>query len=151
MSLKIPPPLVALIVMFCMWYLNSLVQWALFHIPYTWVLGILLAVGGFAISLTGIVSFGKKDTTVNPLTPEKASCLVDDGIYGFTRNPMYLGLLSVIIAWAIFLSNWFMLVFPPIIFVLYMNFFQINREEAALEELFGEDYTAYKLKVRRWL
>lgn len=151
MRLKIPPPLVALIVIFCMWYLNSMLHQAQVQIPYSWIAALLLAAAGILIAMAGIFSFRRKETTVNPLAPEKASSLVDEGVYEFTRNPMYLGLLLGIIAWAVLLSNWLTLIIFSSIFVVYMNLFQIRYEEEALESIFGEQYLAYKSKVRRWI
>jgi protein-S-isoprenylcysteine O-methyltransferase Ste14 len=76
--------------------------------------------------------------------------LVSSGVYRFTRNPMYLGLLLTLLAWAVFLSNPVALLFVPV-FVLYMNRYQIHPEERVLSSLFGTEYSAYKERVRRWL
>jgi protein-S-isoprenylcysteine O-methyltransferase Ste14 len=76
--------------------------------------------------------------------------LVTTGVYRFTRNPMYLGLLLTLLAWAAFLFNPVALLFVPI-FVLYINRFQIKPEEQVLSSLFGAEYMAYKGRVRRWL
>ncbi|HEV8366930.1 MAG TPA: isoprenylcysteine carboxylmethyltransferase family protein, partial [Pyrinomonadaceae bacterium] len=75
---------------------------------------------------------------------------VSTGVYRFTRNPMYLGLLLTLLGWAAFLSNPASLLFVPI-FVLYINRFQIKPEEQVLSSLFGAEYMAYKSRVRRWL
>lgn len=63
---------------------------------------------------------------------------------------MYLGLLFILIAWAVFLSSAWALI-GPLAFVLYMNRFQIAPEERALSAMFGISYSAYKSRVRRWL
>ncbi len=151
MKIKIPPPLVALIIMFPMWWLGPFFQWAHFEIAYTEWVALLIAGSAISISMAGFIAFRNNQTTVNPLAPETASTLVVESVYGFTRNPMYLGLLLLILSWGLFLSNWFIMVLPPVIFVIYMNFFQIRYEEEALEILFGEGYENYKRKVRRWL
>jgi len=75
---------------------------------------------------------------------------VSSGIYAVTRNPMYVGLLLVLIALAIFLSSPWTLVGPAAYF-LYIGRFQIAPEERALTALFGTEYTEYLSKVRRWL
>jgi len=75
--------------------------------------------------------------------------LVTGGIYRFTRNPMYVGLLLVLVAWATFLSSLWTLV-GPLAFVLYITRFQIKPEESALATLFGQPYADYRAKVRRW-
>jgi protein-S-isoprenylcysteine O-methyltransferase Ste14 len=72
------------------------------------------------------------------------------GIYRFTRNPMYIGLLMTLLGWAAFLASLPALLFV-IAFVLYMNRFQIQPEERALSSLFGADYAVYRARVRRWL
>ena len=89
-------------------------------------------------------------TTVNPIKPETAGSLVVSGIYRRTRNPMYLGFLLGLAGWAVFLSNALAFIFLPV-FVLYLNRFQIRREERALASVFGKDFAAYQSKVRRWL
>lgn len=151
MKHKIPPPIVALTILLCMWVFDLFLHWLQFSLPYSWVIAIVIAGSGMSIIAIGIRSFSKKETTVNPLKPDTASSLVNEGIYRFTRNPMYVGLLIIVIAWGVFLSNALILLIGPIFFVFYINQFQIKPEEEALETLFGEDYLAYKTKVRRWI
>ncbi len=101
-------------------------------------------------ALSGILTFRKSGTTVDPRYPEKASELVKIGIYTFSRNPMYLGMLFVLTGIALYLgalSGFFII---PL-FVLYMNYFQIMPEERILQEVFGEDFGDYRQKVRRWI
>jgi protein-S-isoprenylcysteine O-methyltransferase Ste14 len=109
-----------------------------------------LALAGVSIAILGVLSFRRAGTTVNPMQPEKASSLVTSGIYRVTRNPMYLGLLLGLIAWAVFLSNVLAFLFLPA-FILYLNRFQIGPEEAALTRLFGQEFVHYQSHVRRWL
>jgi len=72
------------------------------------------------------------------------------GIYRFTRNPMYVGLALVLLGWAALLSSpWALL--GPLVFVLYINRFQIAPEERVLSAKFGAAYTEYIARVRRWL
>ena len=63
---------------------------------------------------------------------------------------MYLGLLFLLLAWAIYLSNPLGFAALPL-FVVSMNNLQIRREEAAMEALFGDEYRSYRASVRRWL
>lgn len=100
--------------------------------------------------LAGVLSFRRMETTVNPLTPEATTTMVTSGIYRFSRNPMYLGFLFVLVGWAIHLSNLLGFAFLPL-FVWYMNRFQILPEERALASKFYEVFTAYKRSVRRWI
>lgn len=149
LNLKVPPPVVLLICAVLMWLLSLL-------LPTTNAPGLsvivapILGVIGLCIAASGILSFRKAATTVNPLTPEKTSSLVIVGIYKLTRNPMYLGLLFVLLAWSVFLFNLYS-ASMLIVFVLYMTQFQIKPEETALTAIFGEAYLAYKKSVRRWI
>ncbi|MES2562824.1 MAG: isoprenylcysteine carboxylmethyltransferase family protein [Pseudomonadota bacterium] len=111
---------------------------------------LMLALAGIGLSAAGVISFHRAKTTVNPMKPESTSALICSGIYSITRNPMYLGVLTVLIAWAVLLSSaWALL--GPLAFVLYINRFQIAPEEQVLSDKFGADYSAYKSRVRRWL
>jgi protein-S-isoprenylcysteine O-methyltransferase Ste14 len=150
LELKIPPPVVALLIAVAMWGLAFIAP--LMEVPTlfrVWV-AVAIALAGAAFSFSGIMSFRRARTTVNPMKPEAASSLVSSGIYRVTRNPMYVGLLFVLVAWAAFLSSaWSLL--GPLAFFLYIGRFQITPEERVLSELFGAEYSGYKAKVRRWL
>lgn len=150
LELRIPPPLVALATGLLMWYLPRLLpQWQL-DLPGREGLALLLAGVGGLIALFGIVAFVLARTTINPHKPAATSALVVGGVYRFTRNPMYLGILFVLLGWAVFLAN--AAAFLPLpLFVLYLNRFQIAPEERALAAAFGEQFAAYRAKVRRWL
>jgi protein-S-isoprenylcysteine O-methyltransferase Ste14 len=150
LELKIPPPAVAALVAAIMWgisLITPLLEVALFTRVSA---AIMFALAGSGFSLAGVISFRRAKTTVNPMKPETATSLVSTGIYRVTRNPMYVGLLLVLIAWAAYLSSaWALL--GPLGFVLYISRFQIAPEERVLSTLFGAEYTAYQSKVRRWL
>ncbi len=88
---------------------------------------------------------------MNPTKPDQASVLITAGIYGISRNPMYLGFLALLIGWSLYLANAVALILVPIGFVAYMNRFQIAAEERALKALFGDEYVSYARRVRRWL
>lgn len=150
LELKVPPPLVALCVALLMW-LASLVV-APFEVPFLLRISasLVFVFVGLGLSLAGLVSFMRAKTTVNPTKPSSTSSLVSTGVYRFTRNPMYLGLLLVLLGWSTFLANVVAFLFAPL-FVLYINRFQITPEERALSSLFGAEFSAYKARVRRWL
>ncbi len=113
------------------------------------VSAVILAVGVF-FCVAGVVSFRRARTTVDPRTPEAATALVDSGIYRFSRNPMYVGFAAILLSWGVFLASpWSLLGVPG--FILYLNCFQITPEERALQGIFGDAYTAYRSRVRRWL
>src|SRR3989304_2869143 len=143
LELKIPPPAVAVLIAGAMWGISLVTP--LLEVPafirVAAAVTIALAGGGF--SLAGVISFRRARTTVNPMKPEATSSLVCSGIYRVTRNPMYLGLLLVLVAWAVFLpSSWSLL--GPLAFVLYINRLQIAPEERVLSAMFGTGYSGYK-------
>ncbi|MGC1174824.1 methyltransferase family protein [Polaromonas sp.] len=150
LELKIPPPAVALAIALLMWFTAFL--FGFIPIPLGYRLGAALAllVIGQGISISGIVAFRRAKTTINPLKPDTSSALVTGGIYRFTRNPMYLGLLLTLLGWAAFLASPPALVFL-FLYVVYINRFQIEPEERMLSSLFSADYAAYKTRVRRWV
>lgn len=147
---KIPPPALAGILALLMWLTSLLVE--PFHMPFGIRLGVALTLVaiGQGISISGMLSFRRARTTVNPFKPDTASSLVTSGVYRFTRNPMYVGLLLTLLGWAAFLSSPPALLYP-VLYVLYMNRFQIEPEERALLSRFGDGYAAYTKQVRRWL
>lgn len=147
---KIPPPLIAIVIGMAMWLLARTYVAPDAGISLRQVAAILVALSGLMCDLLGAVSFRKVKTTVNPMAPEKSSALVSTGIYQYSRNPMYLGMALLLLAWAIYLAfSWsFLGVF---VFMLYITRFQIIPEERAMEKRFGQEYLAYKAKVRRWL
>jgi len=132
-----------------MWLLSASAPSFAWQVPYGQAIAIVLGVAGVIIAILGVLSFRRADTTVNPTTPQATSSLVSTGIYGFSRNPMYLGFLLILVAWAAFLANILTLV-PVVAFVAYMTRFQITPEERALEAKFGTEFTAYKRRVRSW-
>ena len=150
LELRIPPPLVGVLIGVAMWLLAE----------QSWLVGlsgsarlgvaIVLVLLGAVISLAGVVSFRRAHTTVNPLKPERTSALVCSGIYRITRNPMYLGFLMVLTGWAVLLASGYAW-FGPVLFVAYITRFQILPEERVLTGLFGDEFTAYQTRVRRWL
>jgi protein-S-isoprenylcysteine O-methyltransferase Ste14 len=133
-----------------MWGLSIITPILAVSSQYRVAAAIAIAVVGGTFSIAGVVSFRRARTTVNPMKPESASSLVSSGIYRITRNPMYVGLLFVLIAWVVFLASPWALC-GPLAFILYIGRFQIAPEEKALSRIFGAEYTAYKAKVRRWL
>jgi protein-S-isoprenylcysteine O-methyltransferase Ste14 len=150
LELRIPPPLVTLIVGGLMWGIAGLgpVLTAPESVRITAALVVFAA--GFAIAIAGVISFRLAKTTVNPLKPDTATSLVSSGVYRVTRNPMYLGLLVALVAWALYLASPVALIGLPA-FWLYITRFQIIPEERVLAKLFGDSFTAYAAKVRRWI
>jgi protein-S-isoprenylcysteine O-methyltransferase Ste14 len=150
LELKVPPPVVAVLMAGAMWGISLVAPLLEMPALIRAVTAATIALAGGGFSLAGAISIRRAGTTVNSVKPETTSSLVCSGIYRATRNPMYVGLLFVLVAWAIFLSTvWALL--GPLAFVLYLNRFQIAPEERALSAMFGTGYSAYKSRVRRWL
>lgn len=150
LELKVPPPLVALVVAIGAWWLAPLGPAIPWPEPMRVALVALLVLAGVTLDLSGVLGFVRRHTTVNPLRPRNSRVLVTTGAYRFTRNPMYLGMVCLLSAWAVWLGAWWPW-FAPVAFVLYITRFQIRPEERALTDLFGTDYTDYSRRVRRWL
>lgn len=149
LELKIPPPAVALLFCAAMWALSLGPPFFEVSLVIRAVVAIAIACVGGVLSVAGAIRFRQAKTTANPMKPQAASSLVTTGIFKATRNPMYLGLLFVVIGWAAFLCSLWSLV-GPIAFALYITRFQIQPEERVLAGLFGAEYTAYQSRVRRW-
>jgi protein-S-isoprenylcysteine O-methyltransferase Ste14 len=150
LELKIPPPLVMLVFGVAMWIIARVTTGATIPHDARLVAAVVIVVCAAAIALLGIVAFRRAQTTVNPLHPDASTSIVTTGIFRFTRNPMYLGLFLVLLAWSVLLSN-VIAAFIPILFVIYMNVFQIEPEERALTAKFGAAFTDYLKSVRRWI
>ncbi|OKL44449.1 methyltransferase family protein [Pseudovibrio exalbescens] len=150
LELKVPPVVVGGICFALMWALAISIPG--YPLPQSVaLLGLILCVmSGSALGIAGLLEFRRAQTTFHPHHPEDARQLVTSGVYQYTRNPMYMGLLLMLLGWAIFLSS--MASFTGlIVFVAYMNQFQITPEERALKAKFGSDYDDYARRVRRWV
>jgi protein-S-isoprenylcysteine O-methyltransferase Ste14 len=150
LGLKLPPVALGAIVAALMWCASWATPAFDFRLPASLLSSVSLALLGAVICLSGVVAFRRAKTTVNPMRPDSTSSLVVSGIYNYTRNPMYLGFLLVLLGWAIFLSNFVALTLLPA-FVMYMDRFQIAPEERVLAALFADEYPAYHARVRRWI
>lgn len=151
LELKIPPPLVAAITAAAM-VSASLWLGPVLALPAGVRVGgaLVLAAVGVGCDLAGLVAFRRAKTTVNPMAPHTSTHVVTTGIYRITRNPMYLGLVFILLGLALYLAAPWALLGPPA-FAAYITRFQILPEERVLTERFGAAYTAYRSQVRRWL
>lgn len=147
---KIPPPLITLILGCAMWGMAQITPHLDVSKNIRLILFIAFALVGIIFAMMGKQQFKKAATTVNPRNPEKASTLVTSGIYCYTRNPMYLGLVAVLLGWAIYLAALLALL-GPVIALLYLTRYQIIPEERILQQKFGGLYAAYKNSTRRWV
>ena len=145
---KIPPPLVTLFFGVMIYYSTALIPSVSFK--YQCLLAVLVLMLGIAIMLAAILTFRRLQTTVNPLKPSMATSLAISGIFRLSRNPMYLGMLLILMAVSLAsLAVAGLLLLP--VFIAYISFFQILPEEQAMRELFSDQYAEYCKKVRRWI
>ena len=145
---RLPPLLLVLILAISMLLLDRVLPlFRVLHPPVVY-LGAALATLGVLIVLISAGLFRLRKTTINPFG--EPAVMVQDGFYRFSRNPMYLGMLLVLIGVGLWLGNVLALLLAPA-FVAIMTRGHIVREERLLEQQFGDVYRAYRSRVRRWL
>jgi len=148
LNTKIPPPVVTILFAIMIFYFSD--NFAYVDLPFKIYISLFFISLGFIVTFSSARNFKKKDTTVNPMKPNETSKLVTDGFFKITRNPMYLGMLLFLLGLSIYNGLIVGLIFLPL-FVGYITYFQIIPEENAMLELFGEEFTVYMKKVRRWI
>tara|TARA_B100001248_G_C27352910_1_gene442300 strand:+ start:879 stop:1319 length:441 start_codon:yes stop_codon:yes gene_type:complete len=146
--MKIPPPILVLILVVSSFLSSKKID--VIHIPHQTLVSILILLIGILILIIPVTNFIKYKTTIDPIEFKKVNKLVTSGIYKYSRNPMYLGLLLIVISSSILYLNIYS-VSTPIFFYYWINRFQIQREEIFLTEKFGKEYLSYKTKTRRWI
>jgi protein-S-isoprenylcysteine O-methyltransferase Ste14 len=112
------------------------------------LIGLLVVAAGAGLCSYAAALFAAGDTTRKPLG--EPACFVSQTPYTFTRNPMYLGLATILFGFAVFFASAVMLL-APVVFVVVIDRIVIPREEETMERLFGQQYVDYKQRVRRWL
>ena len=148
MNNKIPPPIVTLISGLAIYFSRNL--FPNHHGLMLDVFSVLLFVCGIIIIRTAFLSFKNYQTTINPLNLTKTSSLVNTGIFKYTRNPMYLGMIFILLAIALKFNLYGGLI-VTLVFFSFITKFQIIPEEKAMEKLFGQEFKNYKKTTRRWL
>lgn len=147
-TLHIHPPLLAA---------GLLIIGLLFHLigghrqyafPFHQLLGLLLVAGGSGLMCYAAALFTAGDTTKNPYG--EPSAFVAAPPYTVTRNPMYVGLTTILFGFATFFGSPVMLL-APIVFVAVIDRMVIPQEEKTMERLYGQQYHDYKRRVSRWL
>ena len=147
MKTLIPPPIVTIVFLFVIFFTKDLFR---FSVTLPSSLGFIIIFAGLVIIFIAARQFKAVNTTINPIKPENASVLVNKGIFSYSRNPMYLGMLLIIIGFSIIHNLMAIIVIMPI-WIIYMTYFQIIPEEEAMEILFKEDFVNYCKKTRRWI
>tara|TARA_B100000963_G_scaffold357771_1_gene380756 strand:- start:274 stop:717 length:444 start_codon:yes stop_codon:yes gene_type:complete len=145
---RIPPPVIALmnIILFSL----STFLIPKFQFTGQTILSLLIGMEGIIIILLAINLFRRNNTTIHPFKAQETTRLITSGIFSFTRNPMYLGLSSIQVAFGIYLGAFISIVLIPA-FVIYITQKQILYEEKILEKEFGNSYIEYSKNVRRWI
>jgi protein-S-isoprenylcysteine O-methyltransferase Ste14 len=150
LELKVPPLALAALLATAMWLGARLAPSLSFAMPGRIGVVAVLAAAGFVVVLAGALAFRSARTTVDPRQPTRSAALVSNGIYRFSRNPMYVGFTLLLAAWALHLANLLAPIALPA-FVAYVTRFQIVPEERALRAKFGRAFDDYARSVRRWL
>jgi protein-S-isoprenylcysteine O-methyltransferase Ste14 len=146
--IRIPPPILVLALVISNFFSSKKID--LIHLPNQDLISITILLIGVLILTNPIFKFIKSKTTIDPIKFKKVNKLITSGIYKYSRNPMYLGLLMIVISTSIFYLNIFSIT-TPFLFYFWMNRFQIKSEEIFLTEKFGREYMSYKTKTRRWI
>jgi len=150
LALKVPPVAQVIITAAAMYGVSKMVPALTFSLNGSTALAVGLGVMGLSLGIMGVTQFRIAQTTPNPQALEQVSSLVTSGVYQYSRNPMYVGLVLILLGWAFYFSHFLAFVLLPI-FILYMTRFQIQPEERMMAQKFGKTYQDYLNKVRRWI
>ncbi|MGI9318757.1 MAG: methyltransferase family protein [bacterium] len=150
LSLKILPPLQVLILGGLMWLVHRYVPAFHYHTGYEYLVSRLILLACLVLFVAAIYQFWKHRTTVNPQKLERTTNLITKGVYAWSRNPIYVVDVLLLLAWAIWLGNWINLLMP-VVFIFLITELQIKSEENMLNNKFGDAYLQYKQRVRRWI
>ena len=145
LELKIPPPIIFTLTVFLIYFSPKSEPTEL----RTYAALFFLSLGIFLL-LIAVIQFFVNRTTVDPRDPSKSTTLVTNGIYRFTRNPIYLGFLILLISLSFYCAHWLSVIYCAC-FYFYITELQIKPEERFLTEKFGEDYRNFLKNVRRWI
>lgn len=149
-GVHVPPPFIYAGFFFLSLFLEKIFPFnnAFLHSKTSSYIGYILIAVASIFTIRALTQFFRTKNTLITIKP--ATSLQTNGIYAFTRNPMYLGLLTLYTGIAFLKGNWWTLALIPIV-ILIIQIFVIKKEEAYLERAFGNNYMLYKAKVRRWI
>lgn len=147
-SPMVHPPVVALMFIVIAYFLGRFFPLSFSTPAVLRYLGLALTFAGFLLGIGALIEFRKARTTLDPHGSAKQ--LVTSGIYRFTRNPIYLGFLLMVIGLPLNSGLYWGIVLAPF-YIFMMNRLIIQHEEAYLERKFGNAYTGYISRVRRWI
>lgn len=150
LELHIPPLALFIIFAVMIWAAGAYLPAGNIALPGRRVFAVIAFLLGWGVVSAGVFEFRRRKTTMSPFSPERTASVVSSGIYGWTRNPMYLGMALALFGVAVWRSS-----LPgfavALLFCLYLSRFQIQPEERMLLKLFGAEYASYLAQVRRWI
>ena len=147
-GVKFPPPLIFLCAVLAGYAIHYILPLNIGDASETLIAGSVLMVAGIVIVIVAALSFRRVKTHLEPWKP--TSTIVTSGIFGVSRNPIYLALCIANIGFGLIFNSWWVLLsFIPAAILVYL--IAIRSEERYLERKFGDEYLEYKARVRRWL
>lgn len=148
-GVRVPPPAFLLVGVFVGWVLERRVRSLPLHVPQAIgePLGLALVVAGLAFAYWGVFTFRRAGTAIVPM--RKATSIVTDGPYRYTRNPMYTGFAILYLGLTLLMNSVWPLLFLPLCMYALVRFV-IRREERYLGQAFPDEYAAYRARVKRW-
>lgn len=147
-AVKFPPPAIFVSLILAGAGIQSVFPVALGIPESLQIIGYVLVIAGVAIAIIVSGAFRRVGTAIEPWKPTTA--IVTTGIYAWSRNPIYAGFCLINMGIGVATNSlWIYVSFIPAAFLVYVV--AIAKEEAYLEEKFGEEYLAYKNRVRRWI
>ena len=147
-NVKIHPPVLLVLHFLAAYFFNRFVPLPFaFPRALVWI-GYALILVGLGLAFGAVRRFMRARTTLDP--QGSVSEIVTGGVYGFSRNPIYLGFVCLLMGFPFVFGSYWGLIMSPL-FVLLMNALVIQHEEVYLEKKFGETYTSYKTRAKRWL
>ena len=147
-DIKILPPVLMLIFLAAAFLMNRLITLRVPAADAVRIAGWAILLVGFALGFAALRELNRAGTS--PIPHEPSTSVVTSGVYSFTRNPIYLGFVLIVIGLPLILSNPWGLILIPVMIPAF-NELVIKHEEIYLEKKFAGIYTAYKARVRRWV
>ena len=144
---RFPPPFVYALGFIIGLGLQRLVPAYLVPNAWRWPIAALFFAGWLTVSIPALATFARTHTPLNPNKPVHE--LFTSGIYRITRNPLYVGLALLYLGGVFEINSvWLLVMLAPVL--LFIDIAVVRKEELYLTRKFGEHYTAYKQRVRRW-
>jgi protein-S-isoprenylcysteine O-methyltransferase Ste14 len=147
-DVRVPPPLIYLAVFLVALGLQRVLPLPAIPKMIRFAAGSIMIVAGIALAAWSVGLFRRAGTSLIPIKP--TTTLVISGPYHFTRNPMYLSLLSVYVGAALMMRTLWALLLLPLVIVA-IRYLVIRKEEQYLQRKFGDAFLSYKASVRRWI